>query len=166
MTPHLFRLRLLAAHGKAWLGGRDLPSGKLDDDLAAAVVVYDFELANIACDFLAHDDDGDDGVPSVPFFCMMLRNSTVTFEAGRIRTWRLPMLSALLMAFMASAKTLVRTMIAAVGGDRRVPVSVGGWLRQSDLCTCLRGRAEDRERERRHTWRVDVVGRRGEAYFG
>jgi len=35
----------------------------------------------------------------------------MTFELGRIRTWRLPAFSALLMELSASFKTEVRTMI-------------------------------------------------------
>lgn len=42
----------------------------------------------------------------------------MTFELGRIRTWRFPAFSALLMAFSASFKTLVRTMTAVFEWSR------------------------------------------------
>ena len=35
----------------------------------------------------------------------------MTFELGRIRTWRLPAFSALLMALSVSLRTDVRTMV-------------------------------------------------------
>jgi hypothetical protein len=41
---------------------------------------------------------------------MTVRNFTITLELGRMSTWRLPALSALLIEFRASFKTLVRVM--------------------------------------------------------
>lgn len=38
----------------------------------------------------------------------------MTFELGRTRTWRLPVFSALLMAFSASLRTDVLTILAVV----------------------------------------------------
>ncbi len=46
---------------------------------------------------------------------MLLHNSqksTITLEEGLIKTWRLPVFTALLMAFKASAKTDVLVMLA------------------------------------------------------
>ena len=42
---------------------------------------------------------------------MTLRNFTITFELGLIRTWRFPAFSALLMELSASFKTLVLTIV-------------------------------------------------------
>ena len=42
------------------------------------------------------------------------KNLTMTFELGRIMTWRLPAFSALLMLFSASLRTDVRVMLAVV----------------------------------------------------
>ena len=53
-----------------------------------------------------------------PCFCITRKNLTITLELGRIRTWRLPDFSALLMAFSASLRTDVLTMFANSG--RRV----------------------------------------------
>lgn len=47
----------------------------------------------------------------IPCLCITLKNLTMTFELGRIRTWRFPAFSALLMALSASFKTLVLTML-------------------------------------------------------
>lgn len=47
----------------------------------------------------------------LPCRCMTSKNLTMTFELGRIMTWRLPAFSALLMLFKASLSTLVRTMM-------------------------------------------------------
>ena len=47
----------------------------------------------------------------------------MTLELGRIRTWRLPAFSALLMLLRASWRTEVRTMVAVCRGDSQV----GDW---------------------------------------
>lgn len=47
-----------------------------------------------------------------PCFCMTLRNLTMTFELGRMRTWRLPAFSALFMDLRASLRTEVWTILA------------------------------------------------------
>lgn len=46
-----------------------------------------------------------------PCFIMTVRKRTMTFEHGRIRTWRFPRFSALLMLLSASARTFMRTMM-------------------------------------------------------
>ena len=43
---------------------------------------------------------------------MTVRNLTITFEQGRMRTCRFPRFSALLMLFKASAKTFMRTILS------------------------------------------------------
>lgn len=48
--------------------------------------------------------------PMYPCFIMTVKNLMTTLELGRIRTWRFPRFSALLMHFKASARTLTRTM--------------------------------------------------------
>jgi hypothetical protein len=48
----------------------------------------------------------------VPWRCMTVRNLTMTLEDGRIRTWRLPAFSALLIALRQSLRTEVLTMLA------------------------------------------------------
>lgn len=48
---------------------------------------------------------------NVPCFCITLKNLTITLELGRIRTWRFPAFSALLMEFSASLRTLVLTIL-------------------------------------------------------
>jgi hypothetical protein len=48
----------------------------------------------------------------IPCRCMTVRNLTMTLEEGRIKTWRLPAFSALLMALSASWRTEVRTILA------------------------------------------------------
>lgn len=50
----------------------------------------------------------------IPCFCMTCRNLTMTLEEGRIRTWRLPAFSALLMLLRASLRTEVRTILAVL----------------------------------------------------
>jgi hypothetical protein len=45
---------------------------------------------------------------------MTCKNLIMTLEEGRIRTWRLPAFSALLMFFRASLRTEVRTILAAL----------------------------------------------------
>lgn len=55
----------------------------------------------------------------VPWRCMTRRNLTMTLDEGRIRTWRLPAFSALLMLFRASCRTEVRTILALVGRSGR-----------------------------------------------
>lgn len=42
---------------------------------------------------------------------MTVKNFTMTFEHGLMRTWRLPLFSALLMLFRASARTFMRTIL-------------------------------------------------------
>lgn len=42
----------------------------------------------------------------------------MTFELGRIMTWRLPLFSALLMDLSASLSTLVRTMVGECAVER------------------------------------------------
>lgn len=49
----------------------------------------------------------------------------MTLELGRIRTWRLPAFSALLMELSASLRTDVRTMMA-VGGDSQGALAARG----------------------------------------
>lgn len=44
----------------------------------------------------------------------------MTLEEGRIRTWRLPAFSALLMLFKASLRTEVRTILTVLMGLCRV----------------------------------------------
>lgn len=51
----------------------------------------------------------------IPCFCITWRNLTMTLDEGRIRTWRLPAFSALLMFFRASLRTEVRTILAVLG---------------------------------------------------
>ena len=46
----------------------------------------------------------------VPCFCITWRNFTITFEHGRIITWRFPRFSAFDIFFRQSAKTLIFTM--------------------------------------------------------
>lgn len=48
----------------------------------------------------------------IPCFCMTDKNLTMTFELGRIITWRLPCFSALLMALRQSLRTEVRVILA------------------------------------------------------
>lgn len=48
---------------------------------------------------------------NVPCFCITLKNLTITLELGRIRTWRFPAFSALLMELSASLRTLVLTIL-------------------------------------------------------
>jgi hypothetical protein len=52
------------------------------------------------------------------------KNLMMTFELGRIKTWRLPAFSALLMLLRASLRTEVLTMMAVlvVDGDSQVRV--------------------------------------------
>jgi hypothetical protein len=47
----------------------------------------------------------------IPCLCITWRYLTITFEHGRIKTWRFPAFSALLSVFKASANTLIRTMM-------------------------------------------------------
>ncbi len=47
----------------------------------------------------------------IPCFCITLKNLTITLELGRMRTWRFPAFSALLMALSASLRTLVLTIL-------------------------------------------------------
>ena len=56
----------------------------------------------------------------LPCFCMQCKNLTMTFELGRMRTWRFPAFSALLMALSASLRTLVLTMIEIMRFSTRV----------------------------------------------
>ena len=68
---------------------------------------------------------------NVPCFCITCKNLTMTLELGRIRTWRLPVFSALLMDLSASLRTDVLTMVAVVdsqGADRGVRYLAGVML--------------------------------------
>ena len=68
------------------------------------------------------------GVCDIPCFCIVCKNLTMTLELGRIKTWRLPAFSALLMALRASLRTLVLTIMMGKGDSQLVPgveVSVG-----------------------------------------
>lgn len=56
---------------------------------------------------------------------MTLKNLTMTFELGRMRTWRLPAFSALLMLFRASFRTEVLTILTAVDPTVDWPREVG-----------------------------------------
>src|SRR3989338_4379983 len=49
--------------------------------------------------------------PMYPCSSITSKKRTITFDEGRIITWRLPRFSALLMFFSASAKTEVRTIL-------------------------------------------------------
>lgn len=51
-------------------------------------------------------------IKNSPCFCMTDKNLIMTLELGLMRTWRLPAFSALLMAFSASLRTLVLTILA------------------------------------------------------
>ena len=56
----------------------------------------------------------------IPCFCITVKNLIITFEDGLIKTWRLPVFSALLMAFKASAKTEVLVMVE-LSVDKKKP---------------------------------------------
>jgi hypothetical protein len=83
-------------------------------------------LVLIACLFVCLEWMGDD----VPCFCMTCRKRMMTLEEGRIRTWRLPAFSALLMALSASFRTEVFILASVSCGDsqaaRRLKVSTPG----------------------------------------
>lgn len=64
------------------------------------------------CTLIRSVREGDGG--HIPCFCMTCRNLTMTLEEGRIRTWRLPAFSALLMLLRASLRTEVRTILAVL----------------------------------------------------
>ena len=51
----------------------------------------------------------------LPCFIITVRNRTMTLEHGLIRTWRLPLFSALLILLRASARTFMRTIMAVQG---------------------------------------------------
>jgi len=53
----------------------------------------------------------------VPCFCMTCKKRMMTLEEGRIRTWRLPAFSALLMALSASFRTEVFILTVVLCGD-------------------------------------------------
>jgi hypothetical protein len=80
-------------------------------------------LVPIACLLRAWYGKGDD----VPCFCITCRKRMMTLEEGRIRTWRLPAFSALLMALSASFRTEVFILASVSCGDsqaaRRLKVS-------------------------------------------
>ena len=50
------------------------------------------------------------GKGNVPCFCIKDKNLTMTLDEGRIKTWRLPRFSALLMLLRQSFKTEIRTI--------------------------------------------------------
>lgn len=52
----------------------------------------------------------------IPCFCMTCKNLTMTLDEGRIKTWRLPAFSALLMLLRASLRTEVRTILSVLCG--------------------------------------------------
>ena len=112
---------------------------ELNDNLAAAMVIDDLEFANISwlqqlqldvnnnihisfksrtiCsegDLLRSGTEGH-----IPCLCITCRYFTITFEHGRIKTWRFPAFSALLSDFKASANTLIRT-IARVSAKKKI----------------------------------------------
>jgi hypothetical protein len=71
---------------------------------------------------------------------MVWRNLTTTLELGRIKTWRLPAFSALLMLLRASWRTEVRTIFAVVvGGDSQFDQvdSKGGIWKTEDKKSAL-----------------------------
>jgi len=51
---------------------------------------------------------------------MTVKNLMMTLDEGRMRTWRLPAFSALLMELRASWRTEVRTILAVLGGDSQI----------------------------------------------
>lgn len=55
----------------------------------------------------------------LPCFIITVRNLTMTLEHGLIRTWRLPLFSALLILLRASARTFMRTILAVQGRQNR-----------------------------------------------
>lgn len=57
--------------------------------------------------------------PMYPCFIITVKNRTMTLEHGLMRTWRLPLFSALLMLLRASARTFIRTMVAAREDGRK-----------------------------------------------
>lgn len=56
----------------------------------------------------------------LPCFIMTVRNLTVTFEHGRIRTWRFPRFSALQIDLRASAKAFIRTILTASDSEIQI----------------------------------------------
>lgn len=62
-----------------------------------------------------------------------VRNWTMTLEHGLVRTWRLPLLLALLMLLIAPVRTFMRTIMAALknGGKRTGGVSMRCYRKQA-----------------------------------
>lgn len=62
-----------------------------------------------------------------------VRNWTMTLEHGLVRTWRLPLLLALLMLLIAPVRTFMRTIMAALknGGKRTGGVSMWCYRKQA-----------------------------------
>jgi len=72
--------------------------------------------------------------PMYPCFIITVRNWTMTLEHGLMRTWRLPLFSALLMLLIASARTFIHTMVTVREDGRK---RVGGANRRSYGCKFL-----------------------------
>ena len=73
---------------------------------------------------------------SAPCFIICCRNLTITFDAGRTSTWRLPRFSALKMLRRQSLRTLTRTISAA---QRELIASSSDLVRCSSRVGAVKG---------------------------
>jgi hypothetical protein len=76
---------------------------EIDNNLTGAVVIENFELANVS--WKESMEKNWKGIG--PFFCITWRNLTITFEEGLIITWRFPRFSAFDIVLRQSARTLI-----------------------------------------------------------
>jgi hypothetical protein len=113
-----------------------IPTIQLHHDLSAAMIVHFFKLADITYKTLVYYAPSFFALSSnVPWRCMTVRNFTITLELGRMSTWRLPALSALLTEFRASFKTLVRVMAEQIlRGYEETPKVSGKQKWHKPLC--------------------------------
>ena len=80
---------------------------QLNNDLAGALVVNEFEVVYVSCGALLERME-------LPCFCMTRRNFTTTLETGRTRTCRFPHFSAFTMLFRQSAIAPIFTIVSWV----------------------------------------------------
>ena len=84
---------------------------QVNDNFTTTMIINNFEFANVTLNTKADMSLWEKNYWGLPCFIITVRNLMMTFEHGRIMTWRLWRFSALLIDLSASARTFMCTMV-------------------------------------------------------